>query len=88
MLSAVEVPTAWKPSRASGAAGGVVFIACALAMRDSMIPPTINYSTPDPECDLDVTPNVPKARQVNVAISNSSGFGGHNVSIALRRWHG
>jgi 3-oxoacyl-[acyl-carrier-protein] synthase II len=71
-----------------GAAGGVEFIACALAMRDSMIPPTINYSTPDPECDLDVTPNVPKARQVNVAISNSSGFGGHNVSIALRRWHG
>ncbi|MBL0939706.1 MAG: beta-ketoacyl-ACP synthase II [Gemmatimonadaceae bacterium] len=69
-----------------GAAGGVEFIACALAMRDGMIPPTINYSTPDPECDLDVTPNVPKARAVNVAISNSSGFGGHNVSIALRRW--
>lgn len=71
-----------------GAAGGVEFIACALAMRDSMIPPTINYSTPDPECDLDITPNVPKARTVDVAISNSSGFGGHNVSIALRRWHG
>jgi 3-oxoacyl-[acyl-carrier-protein] synthase II len=70
-----------------GAAGGVEFIACALAMRDGMIPPTINYSTPDPECDLDVTPNTPKARPVNVAISNSSGFGGHNVSIALRRWH-
>jgi 3-oxoacyl-[acyl-carrier-protein] synthase II len=71
-----------------GAAGGVEFIACALAMRDNLVPPTINYSTPDPECDLDVTPNTPKARPVNVAISNSSGFGGHNVSIALRRWHG
>jgi 3-oxoacyl-[acyl-carrier-protein] synthase II len=71
-----------------GAAGGVEFIACALAMRDNLVPPTINYSTPDPECDLDVTPNAPKARPVNVAVSNSSGFGGHNVSIALRRWHG
>ena len=70
-----------------GAAGSVEFIACALAMRDSMVPPTINYTTPDPECVLDYTPNTPRARAVNVAISNSSGFGGHNVSIALRRWH-
>ena len=70
-----------------GAAGGVEFIACALAIRDNLIPPTINYSTPDPECDLDVTPNTPRARDVNVTLSNSSGFGGHNVSIALRRWH-
>ncbi|MFN8716291.1 MAG: beta-ketoacyl-[acyl-carrier-protein] synthase II, partial [Gemmatimonadaceae bacterium] len=52
-----------------------------------IIPPTINYSTPDPECDLDVTPNAPKARPVSITVSNSSGFGGHNVSIALRRWH-
>jgi 3-oxoacyl-[acyl-carrier-protein] synthase II len=70
-----------------GAAGSVEFIACTLAMRDNMVPPTINYSTPDPECVLDYTPNAPRARAVNVAISNSSGFGGHNVSIALRRWH-
>jgi 3-oxoacyl-[acyl-carrier-protein] synthase II len=69
-----------------GAAGAVEFIACALAIRDGMVPPTINYSTPDPECDLDVTPNVPRARAVEVALSNSSGFGGHNVSLALRRW--
>ncbi len=69
-----------------GAAGAVEFIACALAIRDGMVPPTINYSTPDPECDLDVTPNVPKVRTVDVALSNSSGFGGHNVSLALRRW--
>ncbi len=70
-----------------GAAGSVEFIACALAMRDNTIPPTINYHTPDPECDLDYTPNVPRQRTVDVALSNSSGFGGHNVSIALRRWH-
>lgn len=70
-----------------GAAGSVEFIACALAMRDSTVPPTINYSTPDPECVLDYTPNTPRTRTVNVALSNSSGFGGHNVSIALRRWH-
>jgi 3-oxoacyl-[acyl-carrier-protein] synthase II len=69
-----------------GAAGAVEFIACALAIRDGMVPPTINYSTPDSECDLDVTPNVPKVRTVDVALSNSSGFGGHNVSLALRRW--
>ncbi len=70
-----------------GAAGSVEFIACALAMRDNLVPPTINYHTPDPECVLDYTPNTPRARAVNVALSNSSGFGGHNVSIALRRWH-
>ena len=70
-----------------GAAGVVEFIACALAIRDGLIPPTINYETPDPECDLDYTPNVPRARPVDVAVSNSSGFGGHNASIALRRWH-
>jgi 3-oxoacyl-[acyl-carrier-protein] synthase II len=69
-----------------GAAGSVEFIACTLAIRDNIVPPTINYSTPDPECDLDVTPNVTKARPVNVAVSNSSGFGGHNVSIAVRRY--
>jgi len=70
-----------------GAAGGVEFIASVLAIRDGMIPPTINYVTPDPECDLDVTPNVPRARAVEVALSNSSGFGGHNVSLVVRRWH-
>ncbi len=69
-----------------GAAGGVEFIACALAVHHGMIPPTINHTTPDPECDLDVTPNTPTARPVNVALSNSSGFGGHNAAIALRRW--
>ena len=69
-----------------GAAGSVEFIACTLAMRDGVVPPTINYTTPDPECDLDVTPNTARERTVNVAVSNSSGFGGHNVSIAVRRY--
>jgi 3-oxoacyl-[acyl-carrier-protein] synthase II len=71
-----------------GAAGSVEFIACALAIRDQQVPPTINYRTPDPSCDLDYTPNVPRARTINVALSNSSGFGGHNVSLALRRFEG
>ncbi len=70
-----------------GAAGAVEFLACTLAIRDGLIPPTINYHTPDPECDLDYTPNTPRARTVDVALSNSSGFGGHNVSLALRRWN-
>ena len=69
-----------------GAAGAVEFIACTMAIRDNVVPPTINHTTPDPECDLDITPNVAKERAVNVAISNSSGFGGHNVSIAVRRY--
>jgi 3-oxoacyl-[acyl-carrier-protein] synthase II len=69
-----------------GAAGSVEFIVCTLAIRDNVVPPTINFSTPDPECDVDVTPNVAKERPVNVAVSNSSGFGGHNVSIAVRRY--
>lgn len=69
-----------------GAAGGVEFIFSALAIVNSCVPPTINQFTPDPECDLDVTPNVPVQRDVQVAISNSSGFGGHNVSLAVRRF--
>lgn len=69
-----------------GAAGSIEFLACTLAMRDGMIPPTINYRTPDPECDLDYTPNVAQPRAVRVSLSNSSGFGGHNATLAVRRW--
>ena len=69
-----------------GAAGAVEFVACAMAVKDSMVPPTINYKTPDPECDLDYTPNAPRAREVEAAISNSSGFGGHNATLAIRRY--
>jgi len=68
-----------------GAAGAVEAIFTTLAMTHSIIPPTTNLSTADPECDLDVTPNTPVKREVFAALSNSSGFGGHNVSIALRR---
>jgi 3-oxoacyl-[acyl-carrier-protein] synthase II len=70
-----------------GAAGSVELIASILAMRDSIVPPTINHFTPDPECgDLDFTPNVAKRRDIRAALSNSAGFGGHNVSIVVKRF--
>ncbi|MGH7694328.1 MAG: beta-ketoacyl-ACP synthase II, partial [Gemmatimonadaceae bacterium] len=69
-----------------GAAGAVEMIVCALVVREGMIPPTINYVTPDPECDLDFTPNVAVKHDVRVALSNSSGFGGHNVTLAVKRY--
>jgi len=68
-----------------GAAGAVEAIFSALAIRHGIIPPTINLQTPDPECDLDCTANTPVRREVHAVLSNSSGFGGHNASIALRR---
>ncbi len=68
-----------------GAAGAVEAIFTALAITHGIIPPTINLTTPDPECDLDCTANVPVRREVHAALSNSSGFGGHNASLALRR---
>ncbi len=68
-----------------GAAGGVEAIFAAMAIQTGIIPPTINLTTPDPECDLDCTANTPVKREVHAVLSNSSGFGGHNVSIALRR---
>ena len=69
-----------------GAAGAVEFLITALAVQNGKIPPTINYRTPDPECDLDYTPNVAVEREVTAAISNSFGFGGHNVALALKRY--
>jgi 3-oxoacyl-[acyl-carrier-protein] synthase II len=69
-----------------GAAGAVEAVLTTLAIVNNIIPPTINLSTIDPECDLDCTPNVPVKREVNAALSNSSGFGGHNVSLAIRRY--
>lgn len=66
-----------------GASGGVEMIFSALAIRHSLIPPTINYNTPDPRCDLDYTPNTPKERRVSVALSNSFGFGGHNACVLI-----
>lgn len=69
-----------------GAAGAIEFAACVLAIRDQVIPPTINYTTPDPECDLDYVPNVARKTKVEFAISNSLGFGGHNATIAVKKF--
>jgi len=71
-----------------GAAGGVEFIFTALAIRNSMIPPTINYETPDPDCDLDYVPNQAREAEITYALTNSFGFGGHNAVVALRRFEG
>ncbi|MBN2475553.1 MAG: beta-ketoacyl-ACP synthase II [Pirellulales bacterium] len=66
-----------------GASGGVELVLCALVLRDGVIPPTINYETLDPACDLDYTPNQAREHAVRVAMSNSFGFGGHNGSLIL-----
>ena len=71
-----------------GAAGAVEFIISSLAVQEGIIPPTINYQTPDPELDLNYTPNAAVRREVTAAISNSFGFGGHNVSLAVRKFTG
>ena len=69
-----------------GAAGAVEFILGTLAIQHNIVPPTINYETPDPECDLDYTPNTPVQRRVDAVLSNSFGFGGHNACLAIRRF--
>jgi 3-oxoacyl-[acyl-carrier-protein] synthase II len=68
-----------------GAAGAIEAIFCFLAMRDGVLPPTINLENPDPVCDLDYVPKTARKKQVEVAMSNSMGFGGHNASLVFRR---
>jgi 3-oxoacyl-[acyl-carrier-protein] synthase II len=69
-----------------GAAGGIEAIATALAIHHGILPPTINYETPDPECDLDYVPNLARKQDVEVALSNAFGFGGTNATIVLRKY--
>ena len=69
-----------------GAAGAVEAAFTALALRDGFIPVTINYRCPDPACDLDIVANEGRTADIRAAMSNSLGFGGHNVSLVLRRW--
>jgi 3-oxoacyl-[acyl-carrier-protein] synthase II len=71
-----------------GAAGVVEAIFCILAIRDGVAPPTINLQHPDPDCDLDYVPNVARAMKIDVALSNSFGFGGTNGSLVFRRFSG
>jgi 3-oxoacyl-[acyl-carrier-protein] synthase II len=71
------------------AAGGAVeAIVCLLAIRDGVVPPTINYETPDPACDLDYVPNVARDQSIDVALTNSFGFGGQNTSLLITRFAG
>ena len=70
-----------------GATGALEAIICVQTIRDGILPPTIHYQTPDPECDLDVIPNKARERKINLAISNAFGFGGHNAVLAVRRYN-
>lgn len=69
-----------------GAAGGVEFAASVFTIRDGIIPPTINYETPDPDCDLDYVPNAARRAKVSVVMSNSLGFGGHNATVVVKKF--
>lgn len=70
-----------------GAAGGIEYIACIMAIQKGVMPPTINLEIPDPDCDLDYIPNQKRAQTVNVCLSNSLGFGGHNVSLIVQKFN-
>ena len=71
-----------------GAAGAVEAIITSLALKESFVPATINYKVPDPACDLDIVPNEGRKTEIETALSNALGFGGHNASLVLRRYHG
>ena len=69
-----------------GAAGGLESIACIMALREGILPPTINYENPDPACDLDYVPNVAREKSIDVAVNINLGFGGHNAAIAYKKY--
>jgi 3-oxoacyl-[acyl-carrier-protein] synthase II len=71
-----------------GAAGAVEMAACALAIKHGIVPPTINYEYPDPDCDLDYVPNTAREMPVNAIVNNSFGFGGHNSTITAKKFVG
>lgn len=69
-----------------GAAGAIEAIACVMALRDQIMPPTINYEHPDPQCDLDYVPNVARKQELQYVMSNSFGFGGHNATLIIKKF--
>ncbi len=71
-----------------GGAGSFEVAVCALALRDQIVPPTLNYRDPDPDCDLDYVPEGARKVDIEYALSNSMGLGGHNGCVILRRHHG
>ena len=73
---------------ALGASGALEAVDCILAINHNILPPTINYKDSDPECNLDYVPNNSQKSEVNIAMSNSFGFGGHNGVILLKKWIG
>ena len=73
---------------ALGASGALEAVACILALQNNILPPTINYKNPDPECELDYVPNNSQEFETNLAMSNSFGFGGHNGVILMKKWDG
>lgn len=70
---------------ALGAAGGIEFVICCLTIKDGIVPPTINYEYPDPDCDLDYVPNTARKAEINVCMSDSLGFGGHNATLVVQK---
>lgn len=89
--SAKKVPVSSTKSmhgHALGAAGGIESVVCLLAMRDGIIPPTINYETPDPDCDLDYVPNTPRKKEIRTVMNNAFAFGGHNAILIFKEYGG